>query len=103
MAEASKPKNSSTPAIEWNDSNMQTAYANVVNVASTREEVSVFFGTNQTWNPTGKSIEIALNHRMILTPFAAKRLLLLLGNVVQQYEARFGELKVAAQERPESL
>jgi hypothetical protein len=92
-----------SPTIHWDDSKMETTYANVVNVASTREEVSVFFGTNKTWNPGGKSFEIALNQRMILTPFAAKRLFLLLGNAIKQYEARFGELKVAAQERPESL
>jgi hypothetical protein len=100
MADDPKPK---TPTIHWDDSKMQTTYANVVNVASTREEVSVFFGTNQTWNPSGNNFEIALNQRMILTPFAAKRLYLLLGNAIKQYENRFGELKVAAQERPESL
>lgn len=98
--ESQRPK---SPTIHWDDSKMQTAYANVVNVSGTREEVSVFFGTNQTWNPEGGSFEIALNHRMILTPFAAKRLFLLLGNAIRQYESRFGELKVAAQERPESL
>lgn len=96
-------KQPTTPTIHWDDSKMETAHANVVNVATTREEFSVFFGVNQTWNPTGKGFEIALNHRMILTPFAAKRLWLLLGNGIQQYESRFGELKVAAQERPESL
>ena len=35
--------------VRWDDANMTTSYANVVNVASTREEVTLFFGTNQTW------------------------------------------------------
>ena len=35
-----------------------------------------------------------LNSRVILNPFAAKRLALLLSNVVQQYEARFGAMDV---------
>jgi hypothetical protein len=33
---------------------------------------------------------VKLNSRVILSPFAAKRLSLLLNSVVQQYEARFG-------------
>ena len=32
------------PAIHWNDESMQTGYANICNVATTREEVSLFFG-----------------------------------------------------------
>ena len=31
------------PSVKWDDTKMQTTYANVVNVSSTREEVSVFF------------------------------------------------------------
>ena len=92
-----------TPKISWDDSKMQSAYANVVNVAGTREEISVFFGTNRTWNPSGNAYEIELSQRMLLTPFAAKRLLLLLGNAIKQYESKFGELQVVNQERPEKL
>jgi hypothetical protein len=39
-----------TPKVAWDDAQMSTSYANVVNAASTREEVAIFFGTNQTWN-----------------------------------------------------
>jgi len=35
--------------VNWDASKMKTSYANVVNANSTREEVSVFFGTNQSW------------------------------------------------------
>lgn len=42
-----------------------------------------------------------LNSRVTLSPFAAKRLSLLLNSVVQQYEARFGvmDMGVAQAER----
>ena len=35
------------PTVDWDDSNMSTSYANVVNASSTREEVTQFFGTNK--------------------------------------------------------
>ena len=39
-------------------------------------------------------VRVKLNSRVILSPFAAKRLGLLLNSVVQQYEARFGAMHV---------
>ena len=89
--------------VKWDDSNLKTSYANVVNVSSTREELNVFFGTNQTWNVgQGQELTILLNNRIILSPFAAKRLWLLLGGVLKEYESRFGALNVEARENPEN-
>ena len=83
-----------TPAVRWDDSKMASAYANVCNVAITREEFALVFGTNQTWNNTQKEIVIDLNTRIMMNPYAAKRLALLLGNYLREYESRFGELKL---------
>ena len=81
--------------VTWDDSQMVSTFANVVNAASTREEVTPFFGTNQTWNvQDSKKLKVQLSNRVILTPFAAKRLSMLLGGIVQQYEARFGVLDI---------
>ena len=80
------------PRIVWDDSNMKSSYANVCNVASTREEVVLLFGTNQAWKGVEAEVRVQLSDRIIMSPFAAKRLAQLLGNVVQQYEARFGSL-----------
>ena len=62
---------------------MNTTYANVVNAASTREEVTLFFGTNQTWNvsDTAKSFNVRLSDRIVLNPYAAKRLWTILGAI----------------------
>lgn len=84
------------PKINWDQSKMKTTYANVCNVSSTREEVSVMFGTNQTMNMGQGEIAIELTDRIILNPYAAKRLAHILNGVMQQYEATFGELPVEA-------
>ena len=85
------------PVVNWDDSEMQTTYANVVNAASTREEVTLFFGQNETWNPgPAKTFDVKLKDRIVLNPHAAKRLFVLLGAVLAQYEKRFGEIKVEA-------
>ena len=82
--------------IKWDDSNMKSSYANVCNVTSTREEVVMLFGMNQAWNRGQKEVTIQLTDRIVISPFAAKRLSLLLGNVVTEYEKRFGVLNIEA-------
>lgn len=80
--------------IKWDDSNMRSAYANVCNVSSTREEVVLLFGLNQAWNRGQKEVTIQLTERVIVSPYAAKRLSALLAGVVNEYENRFGALNV---------
>ena len=88
------------PRVQWDDRNMQSTYANVCNVQSTREEVVMLFGVNQAWNAAQSEVKIELTDRVILSPFAAKRMLLLLQNVIGQYEARFGALDVGTPKEP---
>ena len=80
--------------IKWDDANMKSSYANVCNVTSTREEVVMLFGLNQAWNRGQKEVTIQLTDRIIVSPYAAKRLALLLEGVVKEYEKRFGALNV---------
>lgn len=86
-----------TPRVRWDDSNMRSSYANVVNATSSREEVTLFFGTNQTWNANVDEFTVQLTERIILNPFAAKRLILLLGSVLKEYESRYGTLEIESQ------
>jgi hypothetical protein len=93
-----------TPKVQWDDRNMKSSYANVCNVASTREEVIVLFGVNQAWQAPASEVTVQLTDRIILSPYAAKRLSLLLQNVIGQYEQRFGSLDVPStqpQRKPE--
>lgn len=82
------------PTIRFDDSEVTNVYANVCNVSSSREEVVLVFGLNNAWERDASQVHVKLNSRVILSPFAAKRLALLLNSVVQQYEARFGVMDV---------
>jgi hypothetical protein len=94
----SKQTSQDAPTVIWDDSAMTTGFANVVNIQSSQEQVDIFMGTNQTWNPSGDSneVRVQLAHRVIMTPIAAKRMATALNGVLEQYEARYGELKDGA-------
>ena len=80
--------------INWDDSNMRSVYANVCNVAGTREEVVLLFGMNQAWHSGQKDVTIKLADRIVLSPYTAKRLSILLNNVLKDYETKYGPLNV---------
>jgi hypothetical protein len=80
--------------IKWDDTGMKSSYANVCNVTSTREEVVLLFGMNQAWNRGQKEVTIHLTDRIVVSPYAAKRLSMLLQGVVGEYEKRFGTLNI---------
>ncbi len=82
------------PRIVWDSTNMRSAYANVFNVAGAREEFVFFFGMNQSWDAGQKELKVQLTDRIVMSPFAAKRLSTLLNNVIKDYEARHGSLDV---------
>jgi hypothetical protein len=83
-----------TPRVKWDDSNMRTSYANVCNVLGTREEIMLLFGANQAWHGGQKEVTVLLSDRVVLNPYAAKRLHNMLEQGLKEYEARYGELKV---------
>jgi hypothetical protein len=95
--EPSPASNQQEAQLRWDDSGMSTSFANVVNIRSTREELDLFFGTNQTWNAPngdGNTLSIALTNRIILSPYAAKRLANALDSVLREYETRYGAIQV---------
>lgn len=96
MAKAADEKAAALPKVKWDDAKLKTTYANVCNVTSTREEVTLLFGTNQGWHVGQEELTVELTDRIILNPYAAKRLLILINNVVGQYEKRFGNLNIEA-------
>lgn len=96
-AETGAPEQVQT-TIRWDGSKMVSTYSNVCNVSSTREEVTLLFGTNQSWHAGQKELTVDLTNRIILNPFAAKRLAILLGNTVREYETRFGKMELNVSE-----
>ena len=81
------------PRIVWDDSDMRSVYANATNVAGGREEIVLLFGMNQSWQ-AGEEVTVQLSDRIVLSPFAAKRLSILLNNVLNNYEQQFGKLDI---------
>ncbi|MCZ7564301.1 MAG: DUF3467 domain-containing protein [Burkholderiales bacterium] len=79
--------------VRWNVANVKSSYANFCNASSTREEVVLNFGVSHDWERSPQNMEIELSHRVVLSPFAAKRLSELLSKLVGEYETRYGELK----------
>jgi hypothetical protein len=86
--------------IVWDDANMRSVYANVANVAGGREEIVLLFGLNQAWHAGQKEVKVQLSDRIVMSPFAAKRLSILLNNVLADYEAKFGKLDIGVQPPP---
>ena len=75
---------------------MTSAYANVCKVTSKREEVVMLCGINQAWKRGQKEVTIQLTDRIVISPYAAKRLAILLDGVMKEYETHFGTLPVDA-------
>ena len=86
--------------VKWDDSNLRSVYANVCNAVSTREEVVLLFGLNQSWQGGQKDVTVQLTDRIILSPHAAKRLQVLLTQLIKQHEERFGLLDAVAPRGP---
>lgn len=81
------------PRVKWNVDHLKSSYVNFANANSTREEVVLNFGLNTSWDRNQPEVEIELAHRLVMSPFAAKRLADLLAKLMAEYESRHGELK----------
>ena len=56
----------------------------------------ILFGMNQAWYSGQKEVKVKLTDRIVLSPFAAKRMSILLNNVLRDYEKRYGSLEIEA-------
>lgn len=74
-------------------SRLKSSYCNVCNATSTREEVVLNFGLNQSWDRPDGDLDIELHHRVILAPHAAMKLKSVLDELLGEYEKRYGPLK----------
>ena len=57
---------------------------------------------HQAWQSGQKEVTVQLTDRIVLSPFAAKRLSALLANVLKTYESRFGALNTEASKAKEA-
>ncbi len=70
-------------------------------MAGTREEIVLLFGMNRAWHAGQKEVKVQLTDRTVLSPFAAKRLAVLVNNVVRDYESRYGALEIESRRSTE--
>jgi hypothetical protein len=89
---ATAPTASGQQKVRFDNTNIKSTYCNVCNATSTREEVVINFGVNKTWDMGTPDLEVQLEHRIILSPFAAKRLQDLLVRLIAEHEQRYGKL-----------
>jgi hypothetical protein len=82
--------------IVWDSSNVRSVYANVFNIGPGREEFVIFFGMNQAWDAEQKELKVQLTERVVMSPFAAKRLAMALTGTVAEFEKRFGAIDIEA-------
>ena len=90
---AAQPAQAAQNQVRLDISNLKSSYCNFCNATATREEVVLNFGINSNWELGQKDMEVQLQHRIILNPYAAKRLQELLAQLVREHESRYGELK----------
>ena len=99
MANPQEPRNDTNapqqqaPPVIFDE--VPVTYANFCRGTLSPEEVILDLGFNP--NAFGVKVlaeDVEIRNRIILSPSAAKRLLLLLGNMVQNHEQNFGEIEV---------
>lgn len=87
-------KKNAQPEVVWNDSNMKSLYVNATNVVGGREEIMMLLGLNQAWNMEQSKVNVEIAERVVMTPYTAKRLAIMLGATLKAYEAKFGAIDV---------
>jgi hypothetical protein len=80
--------------VAWDDSDILSQYANIATATANREEFFLLFGTHQNWrgNEKENTVKVKLSNRIVLSPFAAKRLMLILQHSINAYESKFGKI-----------
>lgn len=80
--------------INWDDSEINSGYANIATATATREEFFLLFGIHQNWKgmPEDGQLDVKLTNRMVLNPHAAKRLAVVLSRSIAAYEKQFGDI-----------
>ena len=86
------------PEVVWNDANMKSVYVNATNVIAGREEVMVLMGVNRVWKMNQDKVSVDIAERVVMTPFTAKRLALMLGATLKAYEAKYGKIEIGLSE-----
>lgn len=84
--------------LEVDDSNTTSLYSTTFRVWGSAEEINLDFAGPVRPAGQGK-VRLKIDNRVILNPYAAKRLALQLGQAVAQYEQAYGTLELDPRKR----
>lgn len=84
----------SNARVMWDESRMAENYANVATILATQEEFSILFGIQRGLKPDPRGMQVQLTNRILVNPFLAKRLMGVLQRTLDEYERRFGPIKI---------
>jgi len=97
------PNEQRAVGLRIDDSQMVSCYANAFRANATPEELMLDVGTNKVnmQTPQGgpPEIVISVSHRVVMNYYVAKRLAIMLSQVVRQYEDQYGELELDVAKR----
>lgn len=85
----------------WGDSNLQKVGIDATKLIEGLEEIVLLFGMSQSRQPGEKEIKVQLSDRIVLSPFSAKRLSILLNNVLQNQVREPEELDIEKRSQSE--
>lgn len=85
--------------LQIEDENANVSYSSTSRIWGSAEEIIVDF--SQGVRPAGKqgAAKLKVDSRVILSPWAAKRLALALGQTIQRYEQTYGILEIDPRKR----
>ncbi len=83
------------PRSPWKASTMRNV-SNAFRVSITREEIALVFGSRQQRKDGEEALPVLATSQVILSPFAAKRLLASLVKILGEFEAAYGPIGGAA-------
>lgn len=85
--------------LQIDDANTSVSYSSTSRIWGSAEEIIVDF--SQGVRPSGKPnvASLKVDSRVILSPWAAKRLALALGQTIQRYEQTYGILEIDPRKR----
>jgi len=85
--------------VQIDDSQASVTYASVTQVTHTAEEFQIDFSMG--FKPTGQAgvARLKVEQRVIMSPYAAKRLAMSLGQTVARYEKTYGTLELNERNR----
>lgn len=84
--------------IQVDDSDTPVTYSSTVRVWGSAEEINLDFAG--PLRPTGpKAARLKIDHRIVLNPWAAKRLCLAMNQAIARYEKAYGTLEIDPRKR----